>query len=219
MKKRLIISSILFLLLSTYSFQKKFVWDQKIRIKSLIVENNNIISEEDIKKELSFLYETSLFSMKNYELRQALGRKELIKSFKIKKIYPDKLKITIIEKKPIFILQDKKDKFFYTDNDDVVKYFSKSKFEDLPIIFGDIKNFKIFHIELKKINFPIEIIKAFYFFESKRWDLITKKNQTIKLPTNNYIASLRNFLRLKNESNFNKFKIFDYRIRDQVILK
>ena len=64
MKKRLIISSILFLLLSTYSFQKKFVWDQKIRIKSLIVENNNIISEEDIKKELSFLYETSLFSMK-----------------------------------------------------------------------------------------------------------------------------------------------------------
>ena len=127
MNKRLIISSILFLLLSTYSFQKKFVWDQKIRIKSLIVENNNIISEEDIKKELSFLYKTSLFSMKNYELRQALGRKELIKSFKIKKIYPNKLKIKIIEKKPIFILQDKKDKFFYTDNDDVVKYFSKSK--------------------------------------------------------------------------------------------
>ena len=52
-----------------------------------------------------------------------------------------------------------------------------------------LKSFK----KLKKINFPIETIKNFYFFESKRWDLSTEKNQIIKLPNQNFEESLKNF--------------------------
>ena len=73
--------------------------------------------------------------------------------------------------------------------------------------------------ELKKINFPLETIKSFYFFESRRWDLVTKKNALIKLPTKNYNKSLNNYLELKNKAGFEKYKIFDYRIQDQLILK
>ena len=72
---------------------------------------------------------------------------------------------------------------------------------------------------LKKVNFSITEIKTFYLFESKRWDLVTRKNQTIKLPAKNYEKNIKNFIDLKEQENFEKYKIFDYRINDQLILK
>ena len=85
------------------------------------------------------------------------------------------------------------------------------------MVFGDGKNFKIFLDEIQKINFPVKQIKKFYF-ESKRWDLVTIKDQVIKLPIYNYNQSLQNFLNL-DQDYFEKYKIFDYRIKDQLILK
>ena len=72
---------------------------------------------------------------------------------------------------------------------------------------------------MKSIDFPIDQIKTFFLFESKRWDIVTKTNQTIKLPIKNYRESLKNFMEIKEQVNFEKYKIFDYRIVDQLILK
>ena len=144
---------------------------------------------------------------------------DFIESFEIKKIYPNKIKIKIFEKTPIVILQNKKEKKYFTNKEDTVNFFELDKFEGLPIVFGDKKNFQVFYNDLKNINFPISEIKVFYLFESKRWDLVTNNNQTIKLPIKNYIKSLQNFVNLKNQSIFQKYKIFDYRISDQLILK
>ena len=41
----------------------------------------------------------------------------------------------------------------------------------------------------------------------------------VKLPSNDYLESLNNFLRLEIDQNFEKYKIFDYRINNQLILK
>ena len=62
------------------------------------------------------------------------------------------------------------------------------------------------------------MIKSFYFFESGRWDLILHDDKVIKLPITNYLFSLKNFMLSKTNSNFNNYKIFDYRIKDQLIL-
>ena len=40
----------------------------------------------------------------------------------------------------------------------------------------------------------------------------------IKLPIEEHIFSLENFMGLKNQSSFDSYKIFDYRIKDQLIL-
>ena len=72
---------------------------------------------------------------------------------------------------------------------------------------------------LRKINYPLDEIKKFYLFESKRWDLVTKENQIVKLPIKNYEKVLQNFINLKDQINFRKYKTFDYRINDQIILK
>jgi hypothetical protein len=62
------------------------------------------------------------------------------------------------------------------------------------------------------------MIKSFYFFESGRWDLLMYDDKMIKLPIKDYLVSLKNYMESRNNNNFNNYRIFDYRIKDQLIL-
>ena len=219
MNKRFIIGLFLLLVLSTYNIQNDFNFFSKFKIKKIVIENNIIIKDDQIKTKLSFLYKKNLFFLTTKEIEKKLDEIDFIKSYKIKKVYPSTIKFHIIEKKPIAILQYKKKKNYYTDDGETINFLDIKEFKNLPIIFGKKENFKLFYDNLQSINFPIDEIKTFYLFDSKRWDLITKKNQTVKLPIKNYLLSLSNFLNIKDKRIFEKYKIFDYRIKDQLILK
>ena len=219
MKKRFLVAMSLLFLLTTYKTKNNNNIFLKLQIEDVIIENNKIVSKEEIQKNISFVYDTNIFLITSKTIEESLKKIEFIESFKIKKIYPNELKIKIFEKKPIAILQNKKEKKYYTSSGSVINYIKLKEYEALPIVFGDEKNFNIIYNDLKIINFPINEIKKFFLFESKRWDLVTNKNQTIKLPVNNYAQSLENFLNIKEEANLKKFKIFDYRIKNQLIIK
>ena len=219
MKKRLIIGLLLLFLLSTYYIKFNKTFFSNLQIKKITIENNKIIKDKEIKEKLSFLYETNFFFLRTKTIEKKLREIQFIESYQIKKIYPNNLIIKITEKKPIAIIQKSKQKKYFTVRGDLIDFRKIKIFEDLPNVFGDEKSFATFYVNLKNINFPFKEIKTFYLFESKRWDLLTLKNQLIKLPINNYNKSLLNFISLKDQANFEKYKIFDYRIKDQLILK
>ena len=219
MNKRLIIGISLLFLFSTYNIKVNKTFFSNLQIKKITIENNKIIKEEEIKEKLSFLYETNFFFLKTKNIEKKLKEIQFIESYQIKKIYPNNLRIKIIEKKPIAIIQTMKQKKYFTNKGDLIDFRDIKKFKDLPIVFGDEKSFSTFYLNLKNINFPIEEIEKFYLFKSKRWDLLTLKNQLIKLPVNDYSKSLLNFISLKDQATFEKYKIFDYRIKNQLILK
>ena len=62
-------------------------------------------------------------------------------------------------------------------------------------------------------------VEKIFLFQVQRWDLVTKNNQLLKLPVNKYDESLKNFMKIKDQVKFKEYKIFDYRISDQLILK
>ena len=218
MKKRLVIALALLALLSTYKPQRLFSLSN-FNLEKIIIENNNIIKDKNIKKKLTFLYDKNLIFLNNNDIVITLKEIDFIESFEIKKIYPNKLKIKIFEKNPIAILQNKKKKFYVSENIDLINYKFIQDYKNLPIVFGDIDNFEIFFKNLKKINFPLELIKKYYFYESKRWDMEIEDKIIIKLPPKNYTKSLENFMNLRSNNNFDKYKVFDYRIKNQLILK
>ncbi len=218
MKKRVLFASVILVFLSTYTSKINNSLDRNIKIEKITIENNKILDDQTIKKKISFLYEENLFFLNNKKIISKLQELDFIDSIEIKKIYPNQIKVKIFEKQLIAIIQNKKEKNYYT-NKGLVNYKKLNGFENLPIVFGDNKSFEIFYNDLEKIDFPISDIKKFYLFESKRWDIITLENQIIKLPIKNYDLSLKNFIKLKNQTNFRKYKTFDYRINDQLILK
>lgn len=219
MKKRYLIALALLILLSTYKLQNNPSHYFKFNIEKIYIENNLIIKKEKIIDKLNFLYKTNLFLLNTSSIEDKLSEIEFIESFEVKKIYPDSIQVTIYEKEPIAILQNKKQKKYFTSNGNIVKFQNLERYSHLPVVFGDHNSFKNFYKDLISINFPIDQIKKYYLFETQRWDLITNKKQTIKLPTKNYIKSLKNFMEIKNQTSFKKYLIFDYRINNQLILK
>ena len=153
------------------------------------------------------------------KIKRLLSQNNFIESFDTKKIYPNTLKIKIYEKKPIAILIDKKNKYLLSEKIDLIQFEKIKNFQDLPYVKGNQKEFKIFYTNLKKINFPFEIVKEYILFDTNRWDIETINGKIIKLPSKNYINRLKNYLNLRSKTNFKKYKIFDYRINNQIILK
>ena len=219
MKNRFLIAFVLLVILSTYTLKSNFIFQSTLNVKNILVENNHILSDEEVKKELSFLYKKNLFFLRKGEIEDKLSKISFIESYELKKVYPNEIKVKIFEKKPVVILKNKKKKYYFTESSTLINFVYLEKFKSLPTVFGDYKNFKILYKSLKETNFPLSAIKTFYLFETKRWDLITKNGITVKLPIDNYKNSLKNFLTINKKPNFKKYEVFDYRIKDQLILK
>ena len=218
MKSHKIIALILLILLSTITINEKLTIS-KFDLKEIKIENNLIIKEEDLKRSLKSIYNKNLIFLKNKEIEKLLIKNTLIDSFNIKKKFPNTLEIKIFEIKPIAILINKKEKFYISEKINLIKFDNLPDYQNLPQIFGNIDNFKIFFKDLKKVNFPFNQIKRLSLYEANRWDLETLDDKTIRLPTKNYINSLKNYLSIKNKDNFRKYRIFDYRVNETLILK
>jgi len=218
MKKRLVIVIALLILLTTITLHP-IITISKFNLKKINIENNFLLSKKDIKKLLIPIYDTNLIILRNKEIENLLTKNSLIESFNIKKKYPNALKIKIFEKKPIAILQNKKKKFYLSEKIDLIEFKDLPDYQNLPYVFGNKDEFKIFYNNLIEINFPFNQIKKYTLYETNRWDLLTKNNNMIKLPSKNYMESLKNYLNLQNKNDFKKYKIFDYRINNQLILK
>ncbi|MDC3233291.1 FtsQ-type POTRA domain-containing protein [Pelagibacteraceae bacterium] len=218
MKKSLFGLIVLFVFLTTYTPKFSFNTNSVLNIQKIIIENNLIIESGKIKKKLIFLYDKNLFFLNNKTIQEKLKNEDFIESFSAKKIYPNTLKLMIKEKKPIAILQNKKKKLYISDKGNLINFIDIEAYNDLPMVFGNGREFYSLYKNIQNIKFPLEMIKSFYSFESGRWDLIMHDNKVIKLPIKNYLLSLENFMLSKANSNFNDYKIFDYRIKDQIIL-
>ena len=60
MKKRILVATILLLLLSTYVSNRNFNLKFSFKINEIIIENNKVLSKDEVKNELSFLYKDNL---------------------------------------------------------------------------------------------------------------------------------------------------------------
>jgi len=211
--KYLIILS--FFLLPTYNPKVELEF---FPIKKIEVSTGKNISKKEITKELSILYETNLMALNIEKINSLMINYELIETASLKKVYPDKIIIEIKEREIIAIVNKNKDKFFISRDNKLLKFNNDIANDKLPNVFGDYKKFVKFYEDLGFLNFNLNNIKAYYYFEVGRWDILTKNKKLIKLPTLDYEKSITNYLNLDNNL-IKNHSVFDYRIKDQLILK
>ena len=218
MKNRFIIGATLIILFTTFISEKNFTI-KNLTINEIRFENNKIVSNEELIKDLSFLYNKNIIFLNTLEIKKKLNKNSFIESLQVKKVYPNKLVIKIFEKQPIAIIFHENKKFFLGKKFELIKYKKIFKYENLAVINGDEKSFKKLFINLKKTKFPGDLVKKYELQKVGRWNIELIDGRLIKLPINNYKKSLKNFLKIKADRNFEKYKIFDYRLNDQLILK
>ena len=212
----------LFVFLTTFSFnssQKKT--SSFLPIKLIEVEGVNNSDKEEILKRLNKFYGKSIIFISRDQLKESVYKLQFVKEIRAKKIYPDKIRLIIIEYKPIGIFINKNKKIIITNGGELIENYQGNKFKNLPLVFGNDaeKNFSTFYRSLERLDFQIELIKQFNYFNINRWDVVLKDDKVVKLPTKNYENSLAKFLSIYKKNNFSNFKVFDFRIKGQLILK
>ena len=210
---------LIFFLLSTYTpNQKSNAKSLIFPTQNIIIENNHIIDARELIEELQYLIGGSLFFINKEKIKEHINNNQFISSFRLKKIYPDSIKIIVTEKEPVAIYIKVRDKFYLSEKGELIKFIYLKDYINLPNVFGENEKFGALYNILKFINFPIKEIKSFYYFDIDRWDILLKNEKIVKLSTNKYIENLENFLQIYNNQNFDKYTIFDYRISGQLIL-
>ena len=221
-KKNLFIWLFIFVFLSTYSLNST----QKKKISIFSIENINIdgiinVNETNFKNRINKFFGESLFFFNSKELKKIASEFNFIKEIKIKKIYPDTLNIILQENEPIAILIENNKKILLLEMGNTVSNYHVDIINSLPTVSGmnAKKNFYDFYKTLKKVNFDTELIEEIKYFGIDRWDIILKSGKIIKLPTERFESSIEKFISIYDKDNFTNFKIFDFRINGQLILK
>ena len=210
----------LFLILTTYNSNKEKNYKSFFfNIENIRIENTNLVDITKLKQDLEFLRGTSLLFLNEERVIDVVSQYEFIAKMFLRKSYPNTVEIKIFEKKPVALQIIGKDKFYITADGEKLTFFNKKVYDKLPIIFGDQKNFSSFFKQIKQTNFSLNQIKAFYYFDIGRWDIVLKNNKTIKLPKTGYMEVLSDINLILEDNNFSQYQIFDYRIKDQLILE
>ena len=118
----------LFIFLTTYSFNSaQQTTGSLLPIKIIEIEGIKNSDKEEIVKRLNKFKGKSIIFISRNQLRDSAYNLQFIKELRVKKIYPDKIKLIITEHKPIGIFISKNKKFVVTDGGELIENYQENK--------------------------------------------------------------------------------------------
>jgi cell division protein FtsQ len=222
MTKKFFLWFFLLIFLTTYSYHDKkksfsgFFFVEEIQIEG--VKNSN---KEELEKRLYKIRGKNIIFLSEKDFNEVIKDMNFINYLKIKKIYPKKIKVTVIEDLPIGVyLNDSGERYLLLENNKIIKDYNYES-GNLPQVYGEgaLEKFSDFYSSFQKTGLDLKLVKQFNYYDINRWDLLLKDEKLIKLPPENYKESIVKFLEIYEKSAFKKFKVFDFRIKNQLIMR
>ena len=206
---------IVFLILSSIH-NSNFKYNNFFNVKKIEVVGLNKTDNAFFENEFIDLVGSNIFTLnkKSFELINSINQ---IKSYNIKKIYPNQVKVYLESAKAIGFVKKINEFVILGNNGKIIEPETLPK--NIPEVTGTNDMKKIFQtIEIiKKSDFDIGKIKKIKFFPSKRIDIEFENKKKIKFPVNFKVDDLNFGFRVINEKKFNQVKIIDLRIPNKVI--
>ena len=204
--------------LNNYNFQ--IFKNNLFKIKTINIKGINKNIDNEIKNKLIFLKNENLFLLKKKKVTEEMEKFNYVDSYSIFKKYPSELIVKFNLTTIVGKTYKNNKKYFVGKNSRLIDYSKFKDNKDLPFIFGnfEISEFIIFLNLLENNNFNIKDINEFYYFESKRWDIIIENDLLIKFPRSNLDNSIQIAKKIiENKSEIKK--VIDLRVSNQVIIR
>ena len=215
--KRILIYLFLLILFGSIN-NKHFTNISFFKIKNTKLVGLNDVEKANLLVEFREIKNKNIFFLQKNELIEILNSNDLIETFLINKKYPSDLNITI--QKTTFLANIKilDENFLIGSNKRLIK--SELSNPNLPKVLGNpsLKDFFLINDNILQSSIKLSDIKKLYFFPSKRWDLELNSGILIKLPMNDPLYSLNQYFQIKSLQQFNDVKIFDMRVKNQIII-
>ena len=214
-KKHIFFYLIIFIILSSIH-NSNFKYNNFFIVKKIEVIGLNRTDNLLLENKFTDLIGSNIFSL-NKEAFKLIDSINLIKSYDVKKIYPNQVKVNLEPAVAICVVKYFNEKVILGNNGKIINLKNLPK--NVPEVTGtnDIKKvfqtIKIFN----KSNFNIKNIKKINFFPSERIDIELENDKKIRFPIDLTIRSLNFSKRLIEKEEFNKSKIIDLRIPGKII--
>ena len=192
-------------------------------IDKIDVSGNSETSEIDVLQALWQTGAQSLPSLDPDAARQTLEAMPWIEKASVAKIYPDRVAITLTERKP-FALWQKGRELFVVDRDgrEIVPYVV-GRFSSLPFVVGvgAAKHGAEFVEAMDVLPELRARVKAYIRVGDRRWDLRLENGMTVRLPEEGAIEAAADVSRMDRELGLlsRDILVVDMRIEDRVVVR
>ena len=215
--RKIIIYLFLFTILASVN-NLKYINLQIFKIDQINISGLDNIDNTNLHESIKNFKNKNLFFVDNFEISKNINSNNFVEEFKVFKEYPSTININIIKTNFLGITKINNIDYLIGSNGKFIKKTDKQIIK-LPFIFGSINvdEFLILNEFLNKSNFELSKIESFYYYQSKRWDIKTKKGLIIRLPSELNVNLLNEVLQILEDEKFKDIKTLDFRQKNQII--
>ncbi len=157
------------------------------------------------------------------EIRERLERTPLVKSAVVRKLYPNELAITLVEREAYALWQYKGELFVVSADGMVIDRMNDARFASLPLVVGDQANKRVAsYVGLLDAAGSLRPrIRAGMLVSGRRWDLKMDNGLDVKLPEEGAPAALAQLARLEREERILDKDVlaFDLRVPGRLVAR
>ena len=215
--RKIIIYLFLFIILASVN-NLKYINLQIFKIDQINISGLDNIDNTNLYESIKNFKNKNIFLVDNFQISKNINSNNFVEEFKVFKEYPSTININIIKTNFLGITKINNIDYLIGSNGKFIKKTDKQIIK-LPFIFGSINvdEFLILNEFLNKSNFELSKIESFYYYQSKRWDIKTKKGLIIRLPSELNVNLLNEVLQILEDEKFKDIKTLDFRQKNQII--
>ena len=215
--RKIIIYLFLFAILASVN-NFKYINLQLFKIDLINISGLNDTENSNLYEKITNYKKKNIFFIDSLEISKNINSNNLVEKFWVFKEYPSTININLIKTNFLGITKINNIDYLIGSNGKLIKKRNDQAI-DLPFIFGsvDANDFLILKEILDKSNFNVSKIENFYYFNSNRWDIKTKKGLVIRLPSEINVNLLNTVNQIIEDENFKNIKTLDFRQTNQII--
>ncbi|WP_273790776.1 MULTISPECIES: cell division protein FtsQ/DivIB [unclassified Bartonella] len=168
------------------------ILDSSFVVTHVDISGNKRLAKQDIFKILKLDVAPSIFTFDVERARSLLEKQAWVQSANVQKIYPNKMRISIVEREPYAIWQHDGIMDIVDNTGRVIVPFKGEIVRDLPLVVGQgAQNAaKVFIQALSVYPEVYDRIRAFVRVGDRRWDLVLNNGMRVMLPENGALERL-----------------------------
>ena len=191
---------------------------QKITISGLVR-----LPEIEILRLAGITPRSSLPFLGAAEMRERLQANPFIRSVEIRKLYPNQLAITLVEREPYALWQRNGELFVVGQDGTVIDRLRDPTLVRLPLVVGDLANERAArYVALLEAAGPLRAkIRAGMLVSGRRWNLKMENGLDVRLPEDGAAGAMARLVRLDREAGLLDKDVLaiDLRMPDRIVLR
>ncbi|EJF78644.1 Cell division protein FtsQ [Candidatus Bartonella washoeensis] len=175
---------------------KAAILDIGFVVADVDMSGNKRVVKQDVLKILGLDVSPSIFSFDVDKARSLLEQQAWVQSANVQKIYPNRVRILVVEREPYAIWQHDGMMDIVDNTGRIIVPFQGGIVQDLPLVVGQGAQSaaKMFIQELLAYPQLYDHVRAFVRVGDRRWDLVLDNGVRVMLPENGALERLASLI-------------------------